>query len=171
MPTNTKETEGRRTLRFESLDEVIADAEVLRAHGYERLGNWSLGQVCDHLARAMNMSIDGIEFRVPWVFRLVARGLRGRMLRNGLPAGLPLKGAAAKGLKPADQVNDADGVEALHRAVARLKTEPTRNPSPVFGTLTAQQWDQFHRRHAELHLSFLKPAPKSAPDTADAAMQ
>ena len=155
MTVNTKEVEGRRTLRFDSLDEVVADVEVLRAHGYEQVGNWSLGQVCEHLAKGVHMSIDGVDFKVPWPMRLAGRLMRGWMLRRGFPAGLPLKGAASA-LRPAD-VSDEEGVDALHRAIARLKTQSGSQPSPVLGRMSPAQWDEFHRRHAELHLSFLRP--------------
>jgi hypothetical protein len=37
-----------------------------------------------------------------------------------------------------------------------LKTEPQRHPSPFFGTLTNEEWDALHCRHAELHLSFIR---------------
>ncbi|MFW6059376.1 MAG: DUF1569 domain-containing protein [Phycisphaeraceae bacterium] len=156
MTVNTKQVTDRRTLRFTALDDIIADAEVLRAHGYRRLGNWSLGQVCDHLARLMHVSIEGTAFRLPWWQRLLLRPLRARMLRRGFPAGVPLEREAAA-LLPGDEISDADGLEALHRAINRLRTDPTRHPSPVLGPLSRAQWDQFHCRHAEHHLSFLVP--------------
>jgi hypothetical protein len=37
-----------------------------------------------------------------------------------------------------------------------LKTEPRRKPSPLFGELTIDEWNQLHCRHAELHLSFIQ---------------
>ena len=44
-------TPGRRTLRYESLDEVMADVERL-LEGHTTVGHWSLAQICRHLATA-----------------------------------------------------------------------------------------------------------------------
>jgi len=41
--------------------------------------------------------------------------------------------------------------------VARLQATTKRYPSPAFGPLTLEEWDQLHLRHAELHLSFFVP--------------
>lgn len=161
MPVNTKQVTGRRALHFTALDEIVADAEVLAQHGYRQLGNWSLGQICDHLAKLMHLSIEGTSFRLPWWQRLPARLARPWMLRRGFPAGVPLEREAAA-LLPGQDISDADGVEALHRAVNRLRVEPTRQPSPVLGAMSAAQWEQFHCRHAEHHLSFLIPASREA---------
>lgn len=54
VPVDTKKVAGRRMLRFESLDQVIADVDRLveaeRAGRLTRLGNWTLGQTLGHLA-------------------------------------------------------------------------------------------------------------------------
>jgi hypothetical protein len=31
-------------------------------------------------------------------------------------------------------------------------------PTPVFGPLTVDEWNQFHLRHGEPHMSFVVPA-------------
>ena len=49
----------RRQLQFDSLGEAVADAEKLLARGYERAGNWSLSQVCDHMADWLTFPLDG----------------------------------------------------------------------------------------------------------------
>ena len=56
----------RRELRFDSLDEVVRDAEHLLAVGYDRAGNWDLAQCCGHLAHAIRLTramrdIEGIQ--------------------------------------------------------------------------------------------------------------
>jgi len=45
-------TPGRRTLRYESLDEVMPDVERL-LEGHTTVGTWSLAQICRHLATVM----------------------------------------------------------------------------------------------------------------------
>ena len=45
MPVATAKVEGRRKLDYQSLDEVVADAERLSAGTLTTLGNWSAGQI------------------------------------------------------------------------------------------------------------------------------
>ncbi|MFI5459648.1 MAG: DUF1569 domain-containing protein [Isosphaerales bacterium] len=45
---------GRRELSFASLDEVMPDVERLLA-GHATVGQWSLGQICNHLATGFNL--------------------------------------------------------------------------------------------------------------------
>ena len=50
-------TQGRRTLRFNSLDEVMPDVERL-LEGHSTVGNWSLAQICRHLSTVMRRVVD-----------------------------------------------------------------------------------------------------------------
>ena len=62
-PIDTTKVTGRRTLHFNSLDEIAADVEMLtKAREIKTLGNWSAGQVVQHVATTMNKSIDGFSF-------------------------------------------------------------------------------------------------------------
>ena len=38
----------RRPLRYATFDDLLADAHQLATHGYDRVGNWSLGQIAYH---------------------------------------------------------------------------------------------------------------------------
>jgi hypothetical protein len=53
-PVDTAKVANRRSLRFESIDHVLAEvdrlAESRRAGRLKRLGNWTLGQALGHLA-------------------------------------------------------------------------------------------------------------------------
>jgi hypothetical protein len=49
----------RRELRFDRLAEAVRDAELLLSHGHDRLGRWSLGQCCGHLANWLTYPLDG----------------------------------------------------------------------------------------------------------------
>src|SRR5262249_26306599 len=125
----------RRTLRLADYDAILREAEALLRAGYERAGNWGLGQVCDHLATIMEMSLDGVPGRFPWPVRLVARWLflprilRHRVFRRRFPA-------PAFAL-PADSADDARGVLRLRAALARLKGHAGQmQPSPAFGRLS-----------------------------------
>ncbi len=48
----------RRQLSFSILDEVLADVDQLLA-GYQRASQWSLGQICNHIATAIRLTIEG----------------------------------------------------------------------------------------------------------------
>jgi hypothetical protein len=158
---NTTKVEGRRTLRFESLDEIAAEVERLAAAGEPRaLGNWSSGQVLQHLARAMNSSIDGFPNFVPWIVRVFLRVFMKRyFLTKPMAPGfaLPPKGAD---LLPTATTTWDDGLRSLRAAIARQRTESPGKPHPGLGPLTREEWEQFHCRHCELHLGFLVPAAK-----------
>ena len=50
-------TPGRRTLRYVSFDEVMPDVERLLA-GHRTVGNWTLAQICQHLAGVLRRHVD-----------------------------------------------------------------------------------------------------------------
>ncbi len=56
-PINTKKVEGRRAVRYESLSEFLQDAERLANCEVRTVGNWSQGQIYEHLARALDISM------------------------------------------------------------------------------------------------------------------
>lgn len=151
---NTKRVTGRREIRYESLDDLVADTVRLAGPNARMLGNWTPGQIFQHLADTMNSSIVGFGsmFAAPvrWILRLL---MKRRFLTKGLPAGFK---APAKFLPDATSVDD--GLTALKKAVARLHEDTTRALHPGFGSLTLDEWTQFHLRHAELHMSFLQDA-------------
>jgi len=162
--TETSQRSGRRRLKFHSYEDVLADVRQLAALETRALGSWSLGQVCNHLAKAMDKCINGTQgFPVPLKTRILARIFRNRVLSGRLPSGfkLPPEGAA---LLP-EPMAPADGIAALEQAIVELSKNSRRVPHPVFGKLNVAQWDQFHLRHAELHLSFIVP---QAPATSGA---
>lgn len=158
MSVDTKHVRGRRTLRFESLDDILTDANRLADVEVDTLGNWSLGQILAHLAKGLNLAIDGSPKLAAWHIRFVARTLfKRRFLTKGLPAGFQLKSQAAKLLSPEDDVTVEEGLSALMQAAKRWEQDPTRHPHIALGELTLTEWDQLQCRHAELHLSFVLP--------------
>jgi hypothetical protein len=149
----------RRPIRFHDYDEVLADADALLAKGYERSGNWGLGQVCNHLAATMERSLDGFPSLMPWPVRVFARWfvlkkvLRHEPLRRTV--------AAPAYLLPPDSDEDRAGLERLRAVIARLKGHVgDMQPSPVFGRLSAEEWREVHLWHCEHHFSFLRPRPE-----------
>ncbi|MEX0676430.1 MAG: DUF1569 domain-containing protein [Pirellulales bacterium] len=155
--TETAQVTGRRKPRFNSFDEVLDDVRSLAAQPTRQLGNWSLGQVCQHLGLAMEHSATTDRlFRVPLWLRVLGRLVRNRALKHGLPTGfkLPPEGAA-KFVPP--PVSIEQGLATLEKGIAVLSQTSHRAPHPVLGALNVDQWHQFHLRHAEMHLSFIVP--------------
>ena len=157
MPINTKRVEHRRHLRFESLDDILDDARHLASSDVDCLGNWTLGMALGHLARTMHASIDGVSYRAPGWMRLMARLMKHRFLTKPMPAGFQLPSKLADDFLPAEATSPEDGVAAVAAGIERLRTESRREPHPLFGQLSVDQWEQLHLRHAELHLSFFVP--------------
>ncbi len=155
-PIDTAKVTGRRTLRFESFNAVLAEAERLAAIRTRTLGNWSLGQILKHLAKSIDMMIDGPPFVLPWPMRIVMTLLmKKRMLSRTLPAGfqLPVK---ARHMVPEPTDTD-EGLKLLRAAVLRVNKTEQRGLHPAFGKMGPGQWDQFQLRHCEMHLSFVVP--------------
>jgi hypothetical protein len=150
----TTERQPRRTPRFETFDEILADVRALAERPTRQIGNWSLGQVCQHLGLAMEFSTRAERpFRVPLKLRILGRLARRRVLRDGLPRGFKLP-ADGQALVP-EPVSVEDGLATLERGMAALAATGRRVPHPVLGSMNAAQWHQFHLRHAELHLGHI----------------
>jgi hypothetical protein len=154
---DTKKVEGRRKLRFETMDEIGADVEQLARGPVRNLGNWTPGQVLKHLALAMTYSIDGFPTRAPFPLRIVGKLVKKRVLIKGMSPGFQLKKDTARALVPAP-TDWQEGLAAFQAALKRLQTETKRAPHGFFGSLTNDEYARLHCRHAELHLSFLLPA-------------
>jgi hypothetical protein len=154
MPVNTGKVTGRREVAYESLDDLLMDAEKLVANPRTKmLGNWTLGQMLSHLAAALHMSIDGSDHRPPWYVRLIGPFLKRSVLRK-MSAGFQLPKPVADKIISADPVTPQEGLRLLQEAVTRFRSDTTRKPHNVFGKMTGVEWHQLHLRHAELHMSF-----------------
>ena len=154
---NTAKVANRRQLHFNSLDDIAAEVERLAAFKELRaLGNWSSGQVLQHLASTMDNSIDGFPFFVPGPIKLVLRVfMKRRFLSKPMPPGFKLPRRAEKMLPGKTSWETA--LANFRDAMQRLKSETRRSPHPAFGPMTADEWEKIHCRHSELHLSFLVP--------------
>ena len=149
----SKPIQSRRQLRFTSLDEVVADAEVLVASpNTKMLGKWSLSRLLAHLTLAINRSIDGISAKAPWYIRLLGPLIKGRVLKKMSP-GFKLPKSVETQFFP-DGFSSAEALQELRTAVARLKHERMTACHPVLGKLSHDEWTLLHLRHSELHLSF-----------------
>lgn len=153
----TKKVAGRRVVRYESLDEILADAERLAVIPTRTLGNWSVGQIYTHLAKAADVLIDGAPLSAPlpvqWVLRTF---LKKRILSKSLSPGFKLPKRASS-LIP-DLTSTEMGLELLRIATARIKkTEKRAERHPAFGKCSTEDWNAWHLRHSEMHMSFIVP--------------
>ena len=154
----------RRRLRFHTLDQVMGDAMLVGQGPYERLGTWSLGQCCDHLAVTMDYCIDGFPFSVPLPLRIMGPMLKKRMIDpdRGFPSGVKFPKSGRAALEP-NAISDEQGLAKLQAGIDRLNAESKRARSPLFGTMTRDEWNMLHCNHAALHLSYLLPIERDDP--------
>ncbi|HET6327717.1 MAG TPA: DUF1569 domain-containing protein [Planctomycetaceae bacterium] len=148
-------TPTRRRVRYASLDELVSDAERAVSTNSATTGNWSLGQILEHLAIANEKMIDGFGFSTPWPVRTVGRLVfKKRVLEKGLTPGFNLRPKAAAILVPGE-TDAAAGLDHLRKSTERLKSEQKRAPHPFLGLMTLDECDRMCLRHAELHMSFV----------------
>lgn len=151
----TTQTANRRTLSYASLQEVVDDATRLLAADAPTTGDWSKGQIFEHLARTIDSSLDGFAFTFPFPVRIIGKYyFKPRIFKHGMSPGFKLKGPSKQALAP-DPLADQEGLEHLKKSVQRLETESQRQVSPVFGKMTREEWNRLHLRHSELHMSFI----------------
>ena len=148
---------NRRVLDFRTIDEVVADVDQLVSTGYVKVGNWSLGQICRHLANFVKGSIDGFNGpRVSWLIRLFAPlAVRWMRKTRRMPAGVSVPAA----YQPGADADDAAEVARLKEALRRFELH--RGPlhsSPFGGGVERDECLDMHLIHCSHHLSFLQPA-------------
>ena len=161
MPTQsvvvTSKVIGRRTVRYESFDELLAEVEQFANLPTRTLGNWSVGQIYKHMALAIDAIIHGDPFSVTapvqWLLRVF---LKKRMLTRTLDPGFQLPKKAAS-MIPAP-ISTAEGLDLLRAAVRRIQSTDTRSLHGGFCKITNEEWDAFQFRHCEMHMSFIVPA-------------
>jgi uncharacterized protein DUF1569 len=147
-------TPGRRTLRYGSLDDIMPDVNrLLDAH--TTVGNWSLAQICRHLATTMRRVVD-LPASTPYDLSLrVGEDQKRQFFDSGVvPEGI----RTLPQLVPAETLNEREEAEGLRLAIAHYEGSPGPVvPHILFGFLTREEWDRFHCIHAAHHLSFAVP--------------
>ena len=158
MPVNSKTVQGRRDVSFQTLDDLVADAEKLVASSKTRtIGNWPLEKLIAHLTQTINNSIDGFQSKAPLWIRLIVPLFKGRMLKSPkMSPGINLPKAVEAGAFP-DAGSLQEALDDLRHAVARTKSERMEASHPAFGKMTHEEWNTLHLRHSEMHLSFALP--------------
>ncbi len=157
---NTAKVTDRRQLRFGSVEEALGEVDRIEAAGRDgrlrQSGNWTAGQIMGHVASWINYPYEGFPIkRAPWPIRVMLKMMKGKMLREGLSAGVRLPGAP-EGTYGVEKLSTEEGAARLRAALKRLASdEPTNHDSPAFGPMSHEERIALNLRHAELHLSFL----------------
>ena len=151
---------AQRNIHLKSYSEIIAEIHRLQSEGYQKGGNWSLGQICSHLNYYMQGSLDGYGKKMlPWIVRVSF----GNFVKKAL-----MKTAIYKPgqMTDPDSVPGADSGESeeISKAIQSLqRLEKEDSPlhfSPLMGELSREEWNSIHINHANHHLSFLHPVQK-----------
>jgi len=161
--TSTPPTPATSQLRFESLADILAHAERIGAGPRETTGRWTAPQIIDHVRRTITCSRTGFPgVRMPLYVRIAGRLLRRRFLSKPMPSGVKFPQSAAALFAPPDDVTMDEALVALREEVA-LSEQPgaMRQPSPVLGPMTHDDWVRLHCRHAEMHFRFAPTAPSA----------
>ncbi|MEM9369299.1 MAG: DUF1569 domain-containing protein [Planctomycetota bacterium] len=146
-----------RQLEFMTLDEAVVEAKALLRFGYERRGNWSLGQICQHLCLVQDPSVEGYP---PWMSLFApARPLMRRwLLPKLLQPELQIRVSTASAFVPTNDASDELEVVAFEASVSRLlAADKPFYPHPAFGRLPNEQIRRVHSAHAAHHMRFLEP--------------
>lgn len=150
-----------------SMHEIVNRARELAEAGFGPSGRWSFGEICEHLARAIELST---VVPAPEIAARVARQRAGRsrlrigfwrfvVLRLGwVPRGVP----APNAVRPPAEVGRAAALAHLDAAATRFEAhfaDPNAQwaEHPLLGPFSARQWRRFHHVHAAHHLGFLVP--------------
>ena len=143
----------RRPLVFDSIEAVIPDVDRLIS-GHTVVGIWSLGAICDHLAKTINLSMDAPSSDAPATRE--QNVIRRLFFRAAVfPEGQEFANPA---LAPDPNADLPTAAAALRSAVDRLVAYESRFAThPVLGPMTRDEWLRFHVRHAAHHLSFAIP--------------
>ena len=160
MPTELDTTFApRRTVAYPTLDAIVVDARRLVAAEATTTGNWSLAKILEHVAQGMEFGVDGFppQMRARLVVRLLCRYVfKARIMREGMKPGFQLRGAAKQALVDnAGRLDAHKALDRLVRAVERLKAAERSADHFAFGPLSKDEAVLLHRRHAELHMSFV----------------
>jgi hypothetical protein len=159
---DTAKVADRRKLRFDRIDDVLADVDRIaaadKAGRLRRTGNWTAGQTFGHLASWITYGYEGYPIAPPpWFIRWILRRKVRQYLKEGMPAGARIPKVEHGTLATQDMPTDA-GAERLRQALRRLSAgERCPHDSPAFGPMSHEDRVALNLRHAELHLSFLHP--------------
>ena len=150
-----------------SLRTIVERARRLAEAGAVQGCEWSLAQICDHLARGIGNTVEGSVADGPsaWSLRLTPWkrlkrwGFKRYMLLTGwFPRGVP----APESVRPADDIPLEEALTKLAAAVEAFEEKCTRpdatwSEHTYLGRLNVRGWRRFHCIHADHHFSLVRP--------------
>lgn len=161
-PLNESPTPARPPLRrmdlcFDHLHDTIAEVEKLHQRGWSRAGNWSLGQILDHLNITLRFTFGEIPFFLPMPIRPIIKQMFWPTITKGKP--IRLRGIAPKKLQPRPEPDESVVLQEFIDLVNRhFDAGATFAPiHPVFGRLDRNGWLMVQKWHVTHHLSFMTP--------------
>jgi hypothetical protein len=154
---DTRQVLNRRQLRYESLDDLLADADRLATEDSRTLGNWTREQIFDHLARWFRMAVEGTDVQAPRWVQFILWQWRKRSLALPSKPGVKIPSPLESVLLPEEGFLTDRCLQDLHSAVSRFRAASQFAPHAAYGQLTRDEWQQLALRHAEMHMSFIVP--------------
>ncbi len=158
----SKTTPRAREIRYEGLDEMLADVDQLITSSYAKHRNWTLGQAAGHVADWARFPMDGFP-TPPAPLRVLFWGMRkfgyaqkmaDDILANGFKPGQPTAPATI----PSADASDHEGIEKLHAVVEQLKQHNgALHPSPLFGEMDKETLIHVTLLHAAHHFGYFTP--------------
>lgn len=163
----------RRAVSLQSLDALDAEISTIEraanirdgGEGARVSGNWSIGQIFQHLARTIECFYAGAESGASFPARTLSLATRKMTLARPMATGAPMLPECEEVITPDAVVWTDVGAAVLRAQLARLAArEINPHAHPRLGSLAHEDWVRLHLRHAELHLSFVhlggvNPAP------------
>ena len=157
---NTKAIAGRRALNYADFSAMLADIEEVTGGPHEAIGNWTVGEIIDHVAKPIPWAMDGYPagFRVPVFFKIVGPLMKKSFLAmKPSPAGIKPPAAMMAYFEPQKGVSVDVAMRRLRDAVHRWPSATTIAKNPLVGSMSKAQWESFLCNHAALHFSFIRP--------------
>ena len=150
---------NRRVLHFDSMPHAMEEARRLAEVKVHTTGHYSLGQILEHLARALDV-VTGARpnLPVPWYAPLFGRLIRRWVIHNPPRPGFKLPGKAQSFLWPDEEVAVDAALGHLEQAYERFMSLSEYPTHPLFGRLSPADHQQLQCRHFELHLGFVHPS-------------
>ncbi len=144
-----------------ALDWIVDEAERLAVAGATIGRAWSLAEVCEHLALAMEATRREPDAAVeprPFLTRAKQWVMKHAVLMRGrLPENAPSPAFVA----PSGRLDNQAAIERLRQAVGTFRARLDQGaanwvPHPILGEMTGPQWRRFHIIHARHHFAVLE---------------
>jgi Protein of unknown function (DUF1569) len=157
VAVDTSQVLNRRQLRYESLDDLLRDADRVATGNSRTLGNWTLAQIFDHLAHWFRMAVDGTDVQAPRWVQFILWQWRKRSLSMPSKPGFKIPARLESELLPEERLPTDQCLQHLHSAVSGFRAASEFAPHPAYGQISRDDWHQLALRHAEMHMSFVVP--------------